>query len=48
MEGSKIVKGRIKMESTRKSKGRMVSMKNIGKLMRRSKVMLTMNKSTNT
>jgi hypothetical protein len=37
------------MESTRKNKGRMVSMrKNIGKLMRRSRMMLTMNKKTNT
>ncbi len=34
------------MESTRKNKGRMVSMKkNIGNLMRRSRMMLTMNKT---
>jgi len=43
------VKGRIKMENMRKNKGRMVSMrKNIGKLMRRSRMMLTISKKTNT
>ncbi len=42
------MKGRIQMESTRKSKGRMVNMrKNIGKHMRRSRTMLTMSKKTN-
>jgi hypothetical protein len=41
VEWNKIVKGRIKMESTRKNKGRMVSM-------RRSRTMFTMNKKTNT
>jgi hypothetical protein len=48
VEWSKIVKGRIKMESKRKHKGRMVNMrKNIGKHMRRSRMMLTMSKKTN-
>ncbi len=37
------------MENMRKNKGRMVSMrKNIGKLMRRSRMMLTISKKTNT
>jgi hypothetical protein len=49
VEWSKVVKGRIKMEGTKNNKGKMVSMrKNIGKPTRRSKIMLTMNKKTNT